>query len=93
MLSSLKLQFNFGANDSKCQSVIQLFGLMCVQGGVGGTDMEVRVKDKSCFLWKDVHLLTSKLFPSFQTQKMKQQLQERPQTCGLDCPPEQTKPG
>lgn len=69
MLSSLKLQFNFGANDSKCQSAVQLFGLVCVRGGVGGTDMEVRVKDESRFLRKDVHLLTSKLSPHFKLKR------------------------
>lgn len=69
MLSSLKLQFNFGAHDSKCQSAVQLFGLVCVRGGVGGTDMEVRVKDESRFLWKDVHLLTSKLSPHFKLKR------------------------
>lgn len=69
MLSSLK--FNFGANDSQCQSGVQLFGLVCVHAGVGGVgiEIEVRVKDKLRFLWKDVHLLTSKLFPHFKLKR------------------------
>lgn len=55
--------------NSKCQSAVQLFELVCVRGGVGGTDMEVHVKDESRFLWKDVHLLTSKLSPHFKLKR------------------------